>query len=165
MRQLASLRACGSLHQRYILFLWGALCHRFSPLGATRHNERSRFRQYATRGAPVNRGLDAMGWSTMKPCAHERTYFGDRGRDLPGRSTSTYKMRGPGVSAAAPTAAATAPQCLRMTRNQSHCRDQNDEETLKKWVACAESAVEFFANGQVRLSGRAKSRFFSLHLW
>ena len=24
-----------------------------------------------------------------------------------------------------------------------------------KWVACAESAVEIFANGQVRLSGRA----------
>ena len=39
-----------------------------------------------------------------------------------------------------------------MTRNQAHCRDQNDEETLMKWVACAESAVEIFANGQVRLS-------------
>ena len=55
-----------------------------------------------------------------------------------------------------PALVATAPQCLRMTRNQAHCRDQNDEETLMKWVACAESAVEIFANGQVRLSGRAK---------
>ena len=27
-----------------------------------------------------------------------------------------------------------------------------------KWVACAESAVEIFANGQVRLSGRATRR-------
>ena len=27
-----------------------------------------------------------------------------------------------------------------------------------KWVACAESAVEIFANGQVRLSGRASTR-------
>ena len=50
---------------------------------------------------------------------------------------------GPGVNAAAPTSAATAPQCLRTTRNQAHCRHQNDEETLKKWVACAESAIEF----------------------
>ena len=56
-----------------------------------------------------------------------------------------------------PALVATAPQCLRMTRNQAHCRDHNDEETLKKWVACAESAVEIFANGQVRLSGRAKT--------
>ena len=40
----------------------------------------------------MNRGLDAMGWSTIKPCAHERTYFGDRGRDLPGRSTSISKL-------------------------------------------------------------------------
>ena len=56
-----------------------------------------------------------------------------------------------------PALVATAPQCLRMTRNQAHCRDQIDEETLMKWVACAESAVEIFANGQVRLSGRATS--------